>query len=334
MSYDANILRRATELLEEQRRERTDKAERLRARVYEQDPKLLRLDRALQGTMARLAAQALRRGESSAEAIRSIRADNLSLQHEREVRLAALGLPADALDAKPACPHCGDTGWQGAKMCSCLRKLCAQEQIRELSKLLDLGEQSFDSFELDYYSNTLWPAKGESPRENMEFVKYTCYKYATDFGQGRTKNLFLSGAPGLGKTFLSACIARTVSEKGFSVVYDTAGNIFAQFEARKFQRDSADGREAKDETRRYLSCDLLILDDLGSELTTQFTQSALYELINTRLVAGKCTVISSNLSMEEAARRYSPQIASRLEGEYHVLHFFGDDIRLLKKNRL
>ena len=149
-----------------------------------------------------------------------------------------------------------------------------------------------------------------------------------------TKNLFLSGPPGLGKTFLSACIARTVSEGGHSVVYDTAANIFAQFEARKFQRDSQDGQEARDETRRYLNCDLLILDDLGSELTTQFTQSVLYELINTRLVAGRHTVISSNLSMEEAARRYSPQIASRLEGEYHVLHFFGEDIRLLKKNRL
>ena len=97
--------------------------------------------------------------------------------------------------------------------------------------------------------------------------------------------------PGLGKTFLSACIARTVSENGFSVVYDTAGNVFAQFEARKFLRDSPDGMDARDETRRYLNCDLLILDDLGSELTTQFTQSALYELVNTRLVGDKHTVI-------------------------------------------
>jgi len=334
MAYDVNILRRATERLEADRRDRSDRVERLRSEVYAKDPKIARLDRALQGTMARLAAQALRRGESSAEAIRSIRADNLALQNEREVRLAALGLPADALDAKPGCPQCSDTGWQGAKMCACLHKLCAEEQIKELSKLLDLGEQSFDSFRLDYYSQAVWPGRGVSPRENMELVYEVCLNYAQKFGRFYFKNLYLSGAPGLGKTFLSACIARTVSENGHSVVYDTAGNIFAQFEARKFQRDSADGREAKDETRRYLNCDLLILDDLGSELTTQFTQSALYELLNTRLVAGKQTVISSNLSMEEAARRYSPQIASRLEGEYHVLHFFGDDIRLLKKQRL
>ena len=250
------------------------------------------------------------------------------------VLLGAIGLPEDALDDRPACPLCGDTGWRGAQMCQCLKKLCTQEQIQELSKLLDLGEQSFDTFRMDYYSTSFWPEWGTSPRENMELVYEVCLNYAQKFGRFYFKNLFLSGAPGLGKTFLSACIARTVSENGHSVVYDTAGNVFAQFEARKFLRDSDDGREARDETRRYLGCDLLILDDLGSELTTQFTQSALYELINGRLVGGKRTVISSNLSMEEAAVRYSPQIASRLEGEYHLLHFFGEDIRLLRKKQL
>ena len=166
----------------------------------------------------------------------------------------------------------------------------------------------------------------------MELTYDVCLNYATKFGRFTIQNLFLSGSPGLGKTFLSACIARTVSEHGHSVVYDTAGSIFAQFETKKFQRDSQDAIDARDDTRRYLSCDLLILDDLGSELTTQLTQSSLYELVNTRMVNRKHTVISSNLSMEEVRRRYIPQISSRLEGEYHLLEFFGDDIRLLKKN--
>ena len=334
MAYDANVLRRAAERLEGQRRERTDRVERLRLEAYGKQPRLERLDKQLQGTMSQLVAAALRRGEDPAKAVRAIRERNLDLQRERAVLLGTLGLPEDALDDKPQCPFCRDSGWQGAKMCVCLQKLCAQEQIRELSKLLDLGEQSFDSFRIDYYSQTPWPGRGASPRENMELVYEVCLNYAQKFGRFYFKNLFLSGEPGLGKTFLSACIARTVSENGFSVVYDTAGNVFAQFEAKKFQRDSQDGLEARDETRRYLNCDLLILDDLGSELTTQFTQSALYELVNSRLVAGRGTVISSNLTLEEAARRYSPQISSRLEGEYHVLHFFGDDIRLVKKNRL
>lgn len=334
MAYDANVLHRAMERLEAQRRARTDRAERLRAEVYAKEPKLARLDREMQGTMSQLVAAALRKGEDPAQAVRSIRAHNLDLQRQREVLLGAQGLPGDALDDKPACPLCRDTGWQGAKMCRCLRDLCTQEQIKELSKLLDLGEQSFDAFRLDYYSQTPWPSMGTSPRANMELVYEVCLNYAEKFGRFYFKNLFLSGAPGLGKTFLSACIARTVSEHGFSVVYDTAGNVFAQFETRKFQRDSDNAREARDETRRYLNCDLLILDDLGSELTTQFTQSALYELLNTRLVGEKCTVISSNLTLEDVSRRYAPQIASRLEGEYHVLRFFGDDIRLLKKNKL
>ena len=334
MAYDANVLRRATARLEENKRRREDQREQLRQQLYAREPRLAKLDRQLQGTMAQLVAASLRKGEDAGAAVRAIRDKNLDIQQERAVLLGAMGLPEDALDPKPACPLCNDTGWRGAQMCQCLKELCTQEQIQELSKLLDLGEQSFDTFRLDYYSQTLWPGRGVSPRENKELVYEVCLNYAEKFGRFYFKNLFLSGAPGLGKTFLSACVARAVSEQGRSVVYDTAGSVFAQFEERKFQRDQDDLRQARDETRRYLNCDLLILDDLGSELTTQFTQSALYELVNTRLVAGRCTVISSNLSITEAAQRYAPQIASRLEGEYHVLHFFGDDIRLLKKRRL
>jgi DNA replication protein DnaC len=135
----------------------------------------------------------------------------------------------------------------------------------------------------------------------------------------------------LGKTFLSACIAREVSEGGFSVVYDTAGIIFSRFEEQKFSRDMQDVREAKDVTRKYLRCDLLILDDLGSELTTPFVQSALYQLVNTRLIEGRSTIVSSNFTMDDLRQRYTPQIISRLEGEYETLPFFGKDIRLLKK---
>ncbi len=334
MGYDQNVLRRAAARLEERRREGELRTERARRDAYARQPRLAQLDRQLQGTMAELIQASLRRGEDMGAAVQDIRERNLALQRERQKLLDDIGVDPQALEGQPFCKLCGDTGWRGANMCSCLRELCAQEQIKDLSKLLDLGGQSFDSFRLDYYSQTPWPGRGASPRENMELVYEVCLNYAQKFGRFYFKNLFLSGPPGLGKTFLSACIARTVSESGRSVVYDTAGSIFAQFEARKFQRDTADAQEARDDTRRYLACDLLILDDLGSELTTQFVQSALYELVNTRLVAGRHTVISSNLTMEEVARRYAPQIASRLEGEYHVLHFFGDDIRLLRKKRL
>ena len=333
MAYEQNVLRRANERLEDQRRRREDQQNVRRREIYAAIPRVAEIDRQLRRTIVDIIAASLRQGNDPVPAIGVIRDKNLDLQAERAELLVAHGYPADALDDKPACPKCNDTGWRGAVMCDCLKSLCAQEQIKELSKLLDLGEQSFDTFSLDVYSPSPWRGSGISPRENMEMVYEICLNYAQKFGRFYFNNLFLSGAPGLGKTFLSACIARTVSENGFSVVYDTAVNIFSRFEDKKFSRDAEDTREARDETRRYLSCDLLILDDLGSEMTTPFVQSALYTLINSRLTADRRTVISSNLSMEDVRRRYAPQIASRLEGEYRVLPFFGEDIRLLRKQR-
>ena len=334
MGYEAAVLRRATKRLEERRRQREERQQRRQREIYAQLPRVAEIDRELKGTIYQIIAASLREGRDPAPSIKVIRDKNLDLQAEKARLLTDHGWPADALDDKPACPKCGDTGWVGAEMCACLKELCAREQIAELSKLLDLGEQSFDTFSLDLYSPLPWPGEDLSPRENMEFILEVCSNYARKFGKFYFRNLFLTGAPGLGKTFLSACIARTVSEKGFSVVYDTAVNVFARFEEQKFARDREEAGEAKDDTRRYLGCDLLILDDLGSELTTPFVQSALYTLINSRLSADRRTVISSNLSMDQVRQRYTPQTASRLEGEYRVLPFYGEDIRLLRKGQL
>ena len=170
MAYDANVLHRATARLEENKRRREDQREQLRQQLYAREPRLAKLDRQLQGTMAQLVAASLRKGEDAGAAVRAIRDKNLDIQQERAVLLGAMGLPEDALDPKPACPLCNDTGWRGAQMCQCLKELCTQEQIQELSKLLDLGEQSFDTFRLDYYSQTPWPGRGTSPRSNMDLV--------------------------------------------------------------------------------------------------------------------------------------------------------------------
>ena len=130
---------------------------------------------------------------------------------------------------------------------------------------------------------------------------------------------------------MSGCIAREVSGRGYSVVYDTAISLFSTFEAKKFSRDLGQERQARDDTRRYLNCDLLILDDLGSELTTPLAQSTLYEVVNSRLQGGKHTIISTNLSMEQIGARYTPQVVSRLAGAYQELTFYGDDIRLMRR---
>ena len=329
MGYEQSVLRRATARLEAQRKAREEAQERLRSEIYAKLPRVAAIDRELRRTITQIIAASLRDGSDPVPAIGVIRDKNLSLQAEKAALLTEHGYPADALDDKPACPKCGDTGWNGTEMCSCLKQLCTQEQIKELTSLLNLTEeQSFARLRLDVYSDRPWQGMARSPRENMTRVVAVCEGFARQFPSYPLKNLLLSGGTGLGKTFLSGCIAREVSERGFSVVYDTAISLFAAFESRKFSRDMEEGRQARDETRRYLHCDLLILDDLGSELTTPFVQSALYELINSRLLADKRTIISTNLSIEQIAARYTPQIASRIEGLFQELTFYGEDIRL------
>ena len=136
------------------------------------------------------------------------------------------------------------------------------------------------------------------------------------------------GATGLGKTYLSACIARAVADRGFSVAYESAIRVFSDFEAEKFGNR---GEEASDPTRRYFACDLLILDDLGTEMTTQFTVSALYQIVNTRMLENRATIISTNLPAAELERRYGAQTASRLLGSYELYQFRGNDIRMMQK---
>ena len=250
------------------------------------------------------------------------------LQRERVQLLASLGYPADWLEEKPACTQCGDTGYVQGGVCPCLRAYYAREQLAELSRLLPLGEDSFETFSFDWYDSTVQPAFGVSPRENMERNFDVCRDYAYQFDRGGG-NLLLSGGTGLGKTFLSACIARVVSENGFSVVYDTAASVFSRFEDAKFRRDDGGSEDAD----RCMKCDLLILDDLGTEMTTAFVQSALYQIVNGRLMEKRATIISTNLAPEEIGSRYGRSVLSRLEGDYEILPFFGEDIRRLKRER-
>ena len=328
MAYDGRIMHRALQHFEDDKAQRESRFEERRENLFRRQPRLREIDTELRSTMSRIIAGALRRGTDPRPAVEQLRDENLSLQREKRDLLMAMNLPEDALDLMPACSLCGDTGYRGGAVCRCLKRYYAQEQQKELSRMLDLGSQSFDTFSLDWYPDRYDSALGGSPREHMETVYDVCANYAHQFGR-KPANLLLFGAPGLGKTFLSAAIAREVSDEGHSVVYDTAAHIFERFETQKFGREEgADG-----DVERILGCDLLILDDLGTEMTTAFVQSALYQIINTRLMEKKSTILSTNLMPGEIARRYSAQVASRLEGEYQLLPFFGDDIRLLKKNQ-
>lgn len=329
MAYDGKLMRQALARYGEDRQRREEEFRRRETELLRRVPRLDEIQRELRGTMAQIVTKALKSGADVERAMGEIRENNLALQRERAALLREKGFAPDALEYQPACRLCGDTGYTEKGVCRCLREYYVREQIAELSHLLDLGSQSFDTFSFSWYSPVVDERMGVSARENMELIYETCSSYAYKFGRHRD-NLLLFGDPGLGKTFLSACIAREVSEKGFSVVYDTAGHIFSQFERQKFSREG-EAADADSEVARVLHCDLLIVDDLGTEMLTEFVRSALYQIVNGRLQTGRCTIINTNLSPAELGRRYSPQIRSRLDGEYRQLAFFGEDIRRQKK---
>ena len=183
--------------------------------------------------------------------------------------------------------------WQGSRA-ECPAAALQRRLTRDLSRLLQHGDESFEHFDLTLYD--------ENARPKMERVFQVCRSFAQTFRPG-TMNLLLQGGTGLGKTYLSACIARVVAGAGYAVAYETAASAFDAFECAKFQRGSADGEAAAQRVEQYLGCDLMILDDLGTEMITAYSTSALYTLINTRLTRAKATIISTNCSNEELQKK-------------------------------
>ena len=329
MSYDGKIMRRALARFEEDKQRRRQQMDERRDILYARIPRLKEIETELSSTMSQIIASALGRGTDPAPAIRVIRDSNLELQRERREILVAYGYDEDYLNDEPHCPLCRDSGYRGSAVCACLQEYYAREQISELSSLLNMGSETFETFDFNWYAADRGNYR-RAPREVAERNFDVCQDYAYQFSP-RSGNLLLFGAPGLGKTFLSACIARVVSESGHSVVYDTASHVFAQFEAVKFRRDEDDVPSA--DVERYLDCDLLIMDDLGTEMLTTFVQSAFYQIVNGRLIRGKKTIINTNLTPDEIGARYGSAVQSRIEGEYELLPFIGEDIRKLKRQR-
>lgn len=324
MGYSLEVIQRARARLAEAKSDRESENQQHLAAAYEQIPRLREIDRQLRLTMAQAAQAVFTQGGDAKTAMEEARQKNLSLQKERE-SLIAMYFEEGYLDDSPVCDKCGGSGYIGTTMCECLTELCRQEQKKELT-FLNVGRESFDQFRLDYYPDRVDPKWNVNIRTVMEKTYQTCRKYAFGFNE-KAGNLLFSGDTGLGKTFLSACIARTVADRGYSVVYESASHMFTKMERAKFNGDE----DAREEVRKYTQCDLMIVDDLGTEMAGQFVTAALYSLINDRLLAGKATIISTNLNTEGINQRYSPQIASRLRGSFLRVAFLGDDIRV-KKN--
>lgn len=319
MAYANENLRRVKEDIARRRILAMDLAEQNRRHLHTISPEAREIDAALAQTAMQLFGVAcMPSGDEKAAKMEQIRAENLALQEARASLLEHLGLPKNYTEPQYTCTLCADTGYVGVNMCRCMKQALAVEGFRTsgIGHLID--KQTFDNFSLDYY-------KGKDKdvmRQNLAIAK----RYAETFSR-TSSNLMLMGATGLGKTHLSTAIAREVIIKGFSVLYDSAQNIIGAYEHDRFHSGRG---EDKKEAEKYEVCDLLIIDDLGTEFQSNFSLSTLYYLLNLRLNCGRPTIVSTNFTAQDLRTQYDDRIASRLMGNYQPLIFRGDDVRFQK----
>lgn len=322
MGYNKENYAKIRQIYQDKSRLASEAAERRCAELYANHPELRKIDSALSETGVRILQESAKGREGLEERIAALRDNNMELQAARRAYLESVGYPADYTDVKYECDRCRDTGFDGVGMCDCMRRalVLAGYESSGIGKLI--ATQSFDSFNLDYYDGSA------QERTAMGSVLDSCKKFANNFdGSGRSNMLFF-GATGLGKTHLSTAVSKAVIDKGYDVVYDTAQNILSDFEYERFVRGYGDTSESK--TKKYFECDLLIVDDLGTETANQFTAGCIYNLINTRINNSKSMVISTNLTSKDIRQNYNERIHSRLFGNFLPLHFVGKDIRMKK----
>ena len=241
-------------------------------------------------------------------------------QNERKRELLA---QAGIKKPETVCRKCDDTGYAGGKLCDCVLDIAKGLAFEEMSASMPLGECSFDNFDLGYYSDAP-DATGNIPRKRAASILKLCKEFSENFSPD-TRSLLFIGDAGLGKTHLSLSIVSAVSQKGYGVVYGSAQNLFGAAEKEHF---SFTGNT--DALDSLLNCDLLVIDDLGTEFYSPYTASLFYNLVNSRILNKKPTVINTNLDFAELEKRYSPRITSRFIGNYDMKKFIGNDIRQIK----
>jgi DNA replication protein DnaC len=323
MGYSREVYTSALQILQDRRRRAEEEAERRRSALRLRFPEVKETERLLAST-AVAAARAVLRGGNAKESLQKLKEENQEQQRRLAELLQKAGMPEDGLEPHFTCPKCGDTGYLDGRMCSCLSNLLREEACRRLNALTPLSLSTFTTFSLDYYSDESENGR-PSERETMGSTLRFCENYAERFGP-YSANLILTGGTGLGKTHLSLAIANEAIQRGFGVVYGSAGNLVAKMESEHF------GKDPEEETCGLLqSCDLLILDDLGTEFKSSFSSSAIYNVVNSRLMAQKPTIISTNLSTREMVEYYSERFASRIIGSFRRIVFVGKDVRQQKR---
>ena len=296
-----------------------------RAELYAAIPAVRDMDQQLAAFGLRIMQTALKSGDTEA-GIAALREENVRICHARAELLRRHGYPANYSEPQYECEACKDTGYVGIKMCNCMRKRLAEAGMVSSGLAELMHRQSFDNFSLEYYAQN--PEIYRTMKENLENAQTYVREFVIEKGKPAPKSLLFLGGTGLGKTHLSTAIARGVIERGYDVYYNSAVGMISDFEHRRFGNGLAESEV--DDTARYTECDLLILDDLGTEVVNQFTLSCLYHVVNTRRNLGKPTIINTNLTSAELRKTYTDRLSSRLMGEYRVFPFYGVDIRKQK----
>jgi len=325
MGYSRDVYEQACAVLAHRRQKAEADAAELRARVCREHPEASEWERRMQAGAAKIAQIILAGGDVTA-AMKQVQDENLQMQANLRELLASLGETATDFSPRYTCEKCHDTGRLEHSPCECMRALLAEFAAKRLSEISGMKLTRLSDMDLSFYSDEVLPELGRSPREHMQSVLEYCRCYGEDFHPG-AESLLLFGTTGTGKTHASLAIARTVIEQGYSVIYASAQQIFHRLEKEHF------GREDGDSESVLAECDLLVLDDLGTEMTTSFTTSCLYNIINLRMLADRPTVISTNLTAADWQGRYGQALTSRVLGTFQPLWFVGADIRQAKMAR-
>ena len=292
-------------------------ADERRKTLCEEIPELKKICGLLGDTGPRVYAAALQGGEEYPKKLQAIKRENAELlQRQREI-LFEFGFPTDYLDVKYNCPICRDEGNIDGKMCECMKKelIIAGYASAGIAGLC--GKMSFDTFDLSYYTG--------ADRKNMEIVLQRMREYAENFTGEDSGSVLFFGGTGLGKTHLSVAVAKKVIEGGHTCIYTTSGDLFSDY--RKYRFDNGENDRKTD---KYTDCELLVIDDLGTELNGKDIAPFFYNLLNQRLNAGRSTLISTNLSNNKLLEMYGERIVSRLLGEFLTFRFTGKDVRMQK----
>lgn len=322
MPYSKRLYQKGLRILENRKAKSLHDLKKKQDFLYKKSKRAQEIESELTSTAVKIA-KAVLNGKKINKQLILLKEKNLELQKELEEILKQNKLPKDYLKIKHRCKLCKDTGFVDGKMCECFKDILKKISYEELNKISPLSLCSFEDFSLDYYSNTPMSEDNIVPKKRMANILTYCKNYAKNF-KTNSSNILMQGGTGLGKTHLSLAIASVVIEKGYSVIYVSAPDILKKIEDEKFY---AERSKDKDTISYLMECDLLILDDLGTEFETKFTSATIYNILNSRLLLTKPTIINTNLSIEELQKSYSTRFVSRIIGNTERLEFLGRDIR-------